>query len=520
MKLKQSVRFTGGHIQGYADDKHNTLATSALVFEMICHYGGPRYILKIVPVACLNAEQLRALLLETFNLVRDKGGFTISFISDNCSVNVKTYKDMNGPGKIELDGNDVFLTHDYDHIYKNVSNNWITEPNKELSFTIHDTEYVACWKDVVKIYEEDQKDFFRLTKLTYSSVYPKPLQRQNTQLVCQVFNSKTIAAMRTLKTKLEINEGTILWIELITQWYKIMSVKSKYQASRFNDYFREPWTNTSKSFDRLNEICETVSTCVFEKVKGRQRKLTHATGNAFIVTTQVNILAAKLLLTNHNFQYILPAVWSQNPIEKFFGQTRQRSGGNFYIDIVDVRAAAKAQHLHQLLKYDIMPDGSIENCRSKCSLCHLEVIFSDLIYDITIEDTEAVVYSQDIFKQKIVYISGYIAHKYSQSDENTSEITTCEFLDELNRGKLHIPTLNTVYFVHCGYILYEKIDESRRHCWIYFQKLLSLIDTPLSKNVAACRTLTNLIFKARVITESDRENVLGCLRRKEKLSSK
>ena len=95
---------------------------------------------------------------------------------------------------------------------------------------------------------------------------------------------------------------------------------------------------------------------------------------------------------------------------------------------------------------------------------------------------------------------------------------TCAFLDELNRGRLHKPTLNMGYFVHIGMILYAKLAESRKRCSVYYRKLLSCIDTPFSRNPAACRTLSNLIFKARVTVDSDRENVLGCLRSKEKLN--
>ena len=71
----------------------------------------------------------------------------------------------------------------------------------------------------------------------------------------------------------------------------------------------------------------------------------------------------------------------------------------------------------------------------------------------------------------------------------------------------------------CGYRLYKNLNESRWHCCKYLEKLLSLIDSPISSNTAACRTFANLIFKARVIKESDKENVIGCLRRREKLSS-
>jgi len=76
------------------------------------------------------------------------------------------------------------------------------------------------------------------------------------------------------------------------------------------------------------------------------------TADAFVVTTKFNIAASTDLLTNHHFRYVLPAIFSQDPLEKFFGQARQRFGGNFYIDIGDFLAAAKVQRLLQLYIYD------------------------------------------------------------------------------------------------------------------------------------------------------------------------
>ena len=101
---------------------------------------------------------------------------------------------------------------------------------------------------------------------------------------------------------------------------------------------------------------------------------------------------------------------------------------------------------------------------TNCSLCDIEVNICDeeLIDEVTIEDTESLLYSQDTMKQKIVYVCGYLAHKFKQSDTDMSEKISCEFLDSLNRGKLHVPTLNTVFFVHCGYTLYEKLDDAKK----------------------------------------------------------
>ena len=95
----------------------------------------------------------------------------------------------------------------------------------------------------------------------------------------------------------------------------MMSVKSKYLATRFNDDYRGKCSNDCESFNRLATICKVVSTCIFHGVRGRQKKLTTHTGNAFLVTTANNVLAAKMLLNTYKFEYVLSAI-SQNPLEK------------------------------------------------------------------------------------------------------------------------------------------------------------------------------------------------------------
>ena len=119
VKLKQATRFSGGHIVGYAENNSNELATSALVIELVCHYGGPKYIMRIYPTNRLNAEQLRVMLLEAATAVVQKGGRPLSFVCDNYSVNQKTYKDLGGPGKVVLQpiGISVFMIYDYGHLF-------------------------------------------------------------------------------------------------------------------------------------------------------------------------------------------------------------------------------------------------------------------------------------------------------------------------------------------------------------------------------------------------------------------
>lgn len=229
--------------------------------------------------------------------------------------------------------------------------------------------------------------------------------------------------------------------------------------------------------------------------------------------------AAQYLFDNHDFKYILPAVFSQDPAEKFFGQARQRSGGNFYIDILDVIAAGKVQQMHQLVKYDGIPESSRQK-KASCTVCQQDLLQEDidLIQELDIADTQILLEKSDIMKQKVVYLAGYLVHKYGDPDVDEDEEVPSEFISELSRGGLNVPTFTTVYFVHNAINLYNTLDLSRKSCCKYFRKLLSFINAPLAQNEKACKSLTNILFKAYVLDVSDNEKKKGCLRRKEKLS--
>ena len=197
---------------------------------------------------------------------------------------------------------------------------------------------------------------------------------------------------------------------------------------------------------------------------------------------------------------------------------RQRNSGNFYIDIVDVIAAGKAQRTHQLIKYGITPQGETSR---PCTFCNAVVDEEDveMLHEITIEDTQTLVNSNETLKQNIIYIAGFLVHKHGEPD-TTQEKEETEFLSELNRDGLSLQTLNTVFFVHCSMIVHGKIPEPRRNCCKYFKNLISHLDTEIASNEKIWQTLTNIVCKAYVQNNNDRERELGCLRGKEKLSTK
>ena len=64
----------------------------------------------------------------------------------------------------------------------------------------------------------------------------------------RVFNDKTVAAFKVLKGTIDFNERTVIFIRLITNWFKMVNVKDKYSCVRYRDKLREPWSFVGASF--------------------------------------------------------------------------------------------------------------------------------------------------------------------------------------------------------------------------------------------------------------------------------
>ena len=171
-----------------------------------------------------------------------------------------------------------------------------------------------------------------------------------------------------------------------------------------------------------------------------------------------------------------------------------------------------------------MPESSssVLDCDKNCTTSENPAERSELIDEITPQDTQELLRFDDTLKHKVVYLAGYLVYKYGDStsmeiigDEDGNEVSF-EFLDNLNRGGLSVPTMSTVFFVHNAYNLH---DQAKMRCRFHFAELLSFVDVPLAGSKAACTTLANILLKAHVVNVSNKEKSLGCLKRQDKLSN-
>ena len=221
----------------------------------------------------------------------------------NRILSTSLLKISNKSSTVPNDTLQMYLVYNYVHILKNIRTNCIRDPQHKLSFQLDGTEYKACWKDILHLYETDSKTQRRMTKLTHTAVLTKVLQRQSVPLVCKVFDDKTVAAFEAVKDNFALQPGTVKFVKLITSWFQMMNVKHRYTCSftKVRDDSCKPWKLDCDSFENLESMCNVVSTCRWEDTGKRCRKLTKFTAEAFVVSTKFNITAATKLLTSATF---------------------------------------------------------------------------------------------------------------------------------------------------------------------------------------------------------------------------
>ena len=105
----------------------------------------------------------------------------------------------------------------------------------------------------------------------------------------------------------------------------------------------------------------------------------------------------------------------------------------------------------------------------------------------------------------------------SVEHENEADLVSSEFISNLDRGGLTVPLISTVHFVYSAYKLFE--DHNLHCCRAHLIQILSCIDSPMALIKEACFSMSNILLKAFVLDHSDKDRQLGCLRRREKLSS-
>ena len=133
--VKSVLQYLGGEVFGQATNDPSKPANTILSYMVVCMFGGPRFLCKMLPVRRLGADYLFDQTNLLLNNLKESGANVIAIICDGNKVNQALFKKFDSirPWRTK---NNLFLLFDYVHLLKNIRNNWITEPTQELQFVV------------------------------------------------------------------------------------------------------------------------------------------------------------------------------------------------------------------------------------------------------------------------------------------------------------------------------------------------------------------------------------------------
>ena len=103
--VKTADNFHGGTIFGQAQNKPDKLAKTSLAVMIKCLFGGPTFIVKMIPVYKLDSNFQFGIVCSIIESISVAGGRVIAIVCDNNRVNEKTFNPRTY--------NEVFLTSHY-----------------------------------------------------------------------------------------------------------------------------------------------------------------------------------------------------------------------------------------------------------------------------------------------------------------------------------------------------------------------------------------------------------------------
>ena len=146
ISIKPGLQYQGKYVLGNAQNTTEPIPANKILALMINpSFGAPAFVARLIPVSGLKAEFLFGIVYSIIKLVHDAGGRVFGIMSDNLSVNQKTFKMFHEISKSigvysvphpfpNSKFTELFTLYDPTHLFKNVRNNWVTEKCQTLEF--------------------------------------------------------------------------------------------------------------------------------------------------------------------------------------------------------------------------------------------------------------------------------------------------------------------------------------------------------------------------------------------------
>ena len=249
--LKPYFDYKGGNIVGLSGNS-NEAATSAFVFMLSSVFSQYKDVVHVMPTKCLKAGSLFDIIKCIIIGLEEIGFQVLSIIIDNNAINKKAILLFCSPPKLSIvyphpvqKSQPFFFLFDSVHILKCIKNNWLgqKDPSKCMVFSKFshngnhqlDSFQRVPFCTLQKLHAlESQSILKNCYKLASKRLSPTNLERQNVNLVLQIFSEYTIKGLLTLgKLKCLPNFVEVAeYINIFYIWWTIKNVKTPNKGCR------------------------------------------------------------------------------------------------------------------------------------------------------------------------------------------------------------------------------------------------------------------------------------------------
>ena len=322
--VKSSLSYHGGKVFGKAQNRPDELAKTVLAVMVKCLFGGPEFIVKIMPVHRLTAEFQYDQVKLILNEIYQAGAVVVAIVCDGNQVNKNFFKKFETVlGEPWLTNNNIFLLFYFVHLLKCIRNNWITEKCGEIIFKDGDEkQQIARWSDLKTLFQAEEKSLLKLSELDFVAVFPKPIERQNVKTCLKVFSTKTVVALQTCtELRSADNIGTVKFIKMFIEFWNIVNVHGINADERFHDPLKGVITSTSRNQVQVLEKLALTVQQMGSSGRKRVKQLTSSTSQAFYHTC-CGLIDLSGFLLQRDHEYVMLGMFSTDPLEKGFGKLR------------------------------------------------------------------------------------------------------------------------------------------------------------------------------------------------------
>lgn len=362
--VKQSLDYKNGHLFGVSSNNTDKLANTIVAFLVSSAFGTMKEVIKLIPVKQLKGSELAVMTKNVLKEMHMSDLKTLCILSDNNRINRVMFNILTESSDskyyfyMESNPLKIFMQYDTVHVFKNIRNNWLNLKNQSKIFNIpfwegldkpleitdsinerHDNNIEATFSDLRTLYDKENGMLVRSAPhLKHASLYPDNFERQKVNLVVDVFNEITVAALSKSGYK-----GTAYFVKVILMWWWIVNIKRPITYILQNNPVKQPFKEVNDiRFNFLDTFLNWL-----EKWKGicivnpNLCCLTKDTHNALYHCTFVLKEIILYSISELKVNYILTAKFQTDNLESTFSKYRELAGGNYNITVTQVLEAEK-----------------------------------------------------------------------------------------------------------------------------------------------------------------------------------